>query len=65
MLQALNSGHWRSLPTDEQVFWLGRLKQILVGRDSIAEALLYDNDGALKEASDLVAAQKRALERGL
>lgn len=51
MLQALSSGRWRSLPSDEQVLWLGRLQQMLTGRDSIAEVLLYDNDGALKETS--------------
>lgn len=63
LLEALNSGCWRTLPNNEQVFWLNRLSKLLVGRDSISEVLLGDKDGALHEAAQVVAAQKKALER--
>lgn len=62
-LVALHSGRWRQLPTDEQIFWLKRLHDLLMGRDSIADVFEYTHHQPLIDCAVIVAAEQKGLER--
>lgn len=64
VLKALSSGRWEQLPTEEQLFWVKRLRDRLAGRDSLIDVLGYEHV-LLGEGISILAVQEKALTRGV